>query len=140
MTVEEYADACEALGVSIDDLDSLDEFSSGWDVIEDANAEIKEWDPPEELQEFHEVRVRGFELLVDGLKDVGYIDLMEDFEKAAAGEGEAKTLELMSKFAELEDEMAELADEAVALEDKYNRTKEELSPATREILADADCL
>ena len=140
MTVEEYADACEALGDTLDDLESLDKFSSGFDAMEDALAELKEWDPPEELQEFHEVRVRSVESVLDALKELGFIELMRDFEKAAAEEDGAKTLELMSKMAELGDGMAELEDEMAALEDEVNRTEEELSPATREILADADCL
>ena len=135
MTVEEYADACEALGYSIGgDGESIDEVSSILDAIEDALAELKGWNPPEEIQEFHEVRVRSIELALDALKDLGFIELLQDLEKAAAEEDEAKVvLELMSKMAELEDEVAEL-------EDETNRTEEELSPATREILADADCL
>ncbi len=140
MTVEEYADACQTLGTRMEALEISDEeFSAGFDAAEDALAEIKGWNPPEELEEFHEVRVRSLQTTLDALEDTGLVDLMQDFEKSDA-EDEAKLLELMSKMAELEDEIAEMEDELAALEEEVNRTEDELSPATREILADADCL
>ena len=68
MTVEEYASACQAFGNSFDDLDNFDEdFAAAFDTLEDAVAELKGWNPPEELQEFHRVRVRSIEEVFDAL-------------------------------------------------------------------------
>ena len=141
MTVEEYAAACEGLGDKLDDFGGGDEdLSFGFDAIEDAIAEIKRWNPPEELQEFHEVRVRSLDAAIDALKDTGFYELMEDLEKASQEEDSDKVLELMGEMSELEDEMLELEDEMSELEDDMERTEEDLSPATRAILADAGCL
>ena len=137
MTVEEYAAACEVLGNKLDDLDSV---SSGIDALEDAVAEVKRWNPPEELQEFHEARVRFMDASIDALKDTGLFELMEDLEKASEEEDPDKMLELMGEMSELEDKVSELEDEMAELEEETERTEEALSPATRQILADADCL
>ena len=125
----------------MDDLGSFDDdFSSGFDAIEDAIAEIKQWNPPEELQEFHEVRVRSVDAAIDALKDTGLLELIRDLEKASEEEDPAKVLELMAEMSDLEDKMSEVGDKMSELEDEIERTEEELSPGTRKILADADCL
>lgn len=141
MTVEEYAAACKKLGDKLAGIGGLDEgFYSEFDAIEDAIAEVKGWNPPEELQEFHEVRVRSLDTAIDVLKDTGFVELMQDLEKASEEEDPARILELMDEMSELEDEMAEFEDEMSELDDEMQRTQEDLSPAARKILADADCL
>ena len=137
MTVEEYAAACEELGNKLDDLE-LDSASSRIDAIEDAVTELKRWNPPEELQEFHEARVRFMDASIDALKDTSLFELM--LERAAKEEDAEKLPELMGEMSELEDRMSELKDEMAELEEEAERTQEALSPATRQILADADCL
>ena len=141
LTVEEYADACGALGDDLDSVAGLDEdVSSGLKAVEDAVAEAKRWNPPEELQEFHDATVRSGEGAIKALKETGALDLMREFEKAAEEEDEVKVLELMGRMAELEDDMARFDDQMSALNDEVERAQENLSPETRQILADADCL
>ena len=141
MTVEEYADACGALGDDLDSVAGLDEdVSSGLKAVEDAVAEAKRWNPPKELQEFHDATVRSGEGAIKALKETGALDLMREFEKAAEEEDEAKVLELMGRMAELEDDMARFDDQMSALNDEVERTQENLSPDTRQVLADANCL
>ncbi len=138
MTVEEYAAACEGLG---DSLESFDEdVAAGLDAMEDTVAEVKRWNPPEELQEFHEARVESLDALLDALKDTGFFQLLQDLEKAAEEEDEAELLRLMGEMSELEDAISDLEDLIEESEDEMERTQEDLSPATREILAGADCL
>ena len=141
MTVEEYAAACEALGARFNDLGSFDEdFSTGFDAIEDAIDEIKKWNPPGELQEYHGVRVRAMETALDALQGSGLLDLMQDLEKAAEEEDETKVLELLGDMADLEDRMSQFEDDMAEFEDEIERTQDGLSPETRRILENADCL
>ena len=139
MTVEEYAAACEGLDNRLD-LESFDDVAAGLDAMEDAVAEVKRWNPPKELQEFHEARVESLDAVVDGLKDTGFFQLLLDLEKAVEGEDEAELLRLMGEMSELEDAISDLEDLIEESEDEMERTQEDLSPATREILAGADCL
>ena len=139
MTVEEYAAACEEIGSNFDSVADTD-FTSGFEAMEDALAEVRRWDPPGELQEFHDVTVRAAETLIRALKETGAFDLMREFEKAAEEEDEAKVLELMGRMAELEEAMDQIDDQISELDEEVERAEEKLSPATREILADADCL
>ena len=135
MTVQEYADACEALGDQLEQ----DNVSSGISAIEDALDEVKRWNPPEELQEYHDVGVRGMEATVTALKDTGALELFEEMEKAQEEEDVERALELMEQAAELEDELARFDDQMTELTDELERARENLSPATREILDNADC-
>ncbi len=138
MTVEEYAAACEELGSNLDDVISLTEDSdSTIDALKDAVAEVKSWNPPEELQEFHKVQVRGLNSSLDVLQDTDLLELMRDLEKATEEEDQAKMLEWASKMAAIS---SEIEDEMLELEDEAERVQEDLSPATREILEAADCL
>ncbi len=141
MTVEEYASACEAVGDTLEESGNLDEgFTSGFDAMEDALEEIGRWNPPEELQEFHGVRLRSMEAAIDALEETGALDLIREFEEAAEEEDTDKALELLDQMAELEDEMARFDDQMSALEDDVERALEDLSSETRQILADANCL
>ena len=101
---------------------------------------IKQWNPPEELQEFHEVRIRALETSAKLLEDSGILELMREFEKAAEEEDGDRMLELMGEMAELEDVGQELEDKMEELAEEIERTGEGLSPATRQILEDADCI
>ncbi len=141
MTVEEYAAACEEVSNKFDDVGGMEEdLSSGFDAFEDIITEIKRWNPPEELQEFHEVRIRALETSAKLLEDSGILELMREFEKAAEEEDGDRMLELMGEMAELEDVGQELEDKMEELAEEIERTGEGLSPATRQILEDADCI
>ena len=135
MTVQEYADACEALGDQLDQ----DDVSSGISAIEDALDEVKQWNPPEELQEYHDIGVEGMEATVTALKDTGALELFEEMEKAQEEEDVERALELMEQAAELEDELVRFDDQMTELSDELERARENLSPATREILDNAGC-
>ena len=137
MTVEEYAAACKAISNELNIDMAERDLSSQYAAMDDALAEVKRLTPPEELQGFHEATVRSFEAGMDALKQTGVLEFIQRLEKADEGEvdeiEEAQLVELMGKFAELEDHMTEL-------EEEVERAQEDLSPATREILAGADCL
>ena len=141
MTVEEYAAACEATGDDLNSMASFDEdASSSLKAVEEALAEVRRWNPPEELQEFHDATVRAGEGAINAIKETGFIDLMQEFEKAEEEEDTARLLELMEQMAEVEDAMVRFDDEMSALEDEVVRAVENLSPDTREILAAANCV
>ena len=135
MTVQEYADACEALGEQLDQ----DNVSSGISAIEDALDEVKQWNPPGELQEYHDIGVEGMEATVTALKDTGALELFEEMEKAQEEEDVERALELMDQAAELEDELARFDDQMTELTDELERARENLSPTTRAILDNAGC-
>ncbi len=121
-----------------EDLVSLNEDRI--DALEDVLAEVKRWNPPEELQEFHRFRVRSSDAILEALKDTGLLELMQELEEASEEEDQAKVLSLSAEISELENEMSGLEDDLAEMEDEIERTKEDLSPATRQILADAGCL
>ena len=135
MTVEEYAAACEELSDKFDD-DSIRQFDS----MEVLMSELKRWNPPEELQEFHETRIRSMEVTKNALKDTGFLELIEDLEKASEEDDQVKLLRLQSEMADIEDKMSEFEDEISELQAEAERTQDALSPATLQILADANCL
>ena len=60
--------------------------------------------------------------------------------KAAEEEDQAKVLELLGDMAELEDKMSQFEDDMAEYEDEIERTQDDLSPETRRILENADCL
>ena len=141
MTVEEYAAACEEISNKFDDEGGTEEdLSSVFNVIENVVTEIKQLNPPEELQEFHETRIRSLSTMVDLIEDSGFLELMRELEEASEEEDGARVMELMGEMAELGDKAQDLENEMAALEAETERTEEALSPATRQILADADCL
>lgn len=141
MAVAEYAAACERLGNTFDEVHSLDGyFSSGFGALEDALVELKGWSPPEELQKFHRARVEGTEAVVDALGDAGFPELMQDLETAYEEEDPFKMLALLWEISKLEDMMSQLEDELSQFDHEVDRAQEELSPATRRILEEAECL
>lgn len=135
MTIEEYAAACEELSDRFDE-----DSSSPFDSMEDVLTELKRWNPPEELQEFHETRIRVGEATVDALKETGFLGLVQDLEKAIEEEDQVQVLRLQSEMADMEEKMSELEDELEALEDEGERVIGALPPTTRRILEAADCL
>ena len=137
MTVEEYASTCKELINRIEDTDSLATAFSGIDVIAE---EMKRWNPPAELQEFHDTRVESLETVVDTLKDMAFFELLEELENASEDEDPEKILELMGDIMKLEDELSGVEDKMAEMEQELERTEASLSPATRQTLADADCL
>lgn len=140
-TVEDYAAACKRLGHKFDELDGSDGyFSSGFEVLEDALAELNGWNPPEELREFHRVRLRGTESTVDALRDSGFLELIQVLEKAYEEEDVGKVLSLLGEMLKLKDALSQLEDEMSQFSDEAERAQERLSPATRRILEEADCI
>ena len=140
MTVEEYATACEAIGETLNQSGNFDaDLTSGFDAMEEALAEIRRWDPPEELQESHDVRVRSMDTWLNSFKETGQLDLLREAERAVEEEDGAKVLEVMGRMAELEDEMERFDAQMSALGDEAERAEENLSPETRQVLADANC-
>ncbi len=135
MTVEEYASACEELSDKFED-----DFSFQFDSTEDALSEFRRWNPPEELKEFHETRIRFMEAAINVLKDTGFLELMEDLEKAVEEENQTKVLQFQSELEGIQEKMSEFEDEVSALADEAQRAQGTLSPATRRILEDGDCL
>ena len=137
MTVEEYAEGCTSLGDRFEDLDrSADQ---GLGALEDALAEVKKWNPPEELQEFHNLQVMSLEFLLNALQETDLLQLMQDLEKASEGDAE-RFLELLGDMEELEGQMGELEAQMAELDEAVQRTEDDLSPSTREILSSAGCL
>ena len=148
-TVEDYAAACEGLGHRFDELDGSDGyfsyryFSSGFETLEDALVELNGWNPPEELREFHRVRVRGTQAIVDAMRESGFLvlmELMQDLEKAYEEEDVGKVLSLLGEMLKLKDALSQLEDEMSQFSDEAERAQERLSPATRRILEEADCI
>ena len=140
-TVEDYAAACERLGHRFDELDGTDGyFSSGFETLADALVELNGWNPPEELREFHRVRGRGTEAIVDALRDSGFLEFMQDLEKAYEEEDLGRVLSLLGEMLKLEDAMSQLGGEMSRFSDEMERAQEELSPATRRALEEADCI
>ncbi len=137
MTVEEYAEGCTSLGDRFEDLDrSADQ---GLGALEDALAEVKKWNPPEELQEFHNLQVMSLEFLLNALQETDLLQLMQDLEKASEGDAE-RFLELLGDMEELEGQMGELEAQMAELDEAVQRTEDDLSQGTREILSSAGCL
>ena len=66
--------------------------------------------------------------------------LRGELEEASEEEDQAKVLSLSAEISELENEMSGLEEDLAEMEDEIERTKEDLSPAPCQILADADCL
>ncbi len=142
MTVEEYAAACTSLGDRFDDLDGgfNQGFATGFGALEDALADIKMWNPPEELQEFHALRVSSLESSLDALEETGMLQLMQDIEKATEEGDDERFLELLSNMEDIEGKMGEMEALIAELDEDIQRNEDDLSPATREILASAGCL
>ena len=136
MTVEEYAAACERIGGDLDLESGLDLA----DIFEQAMAELKELDPPEELRELHMARLQGMEAGLDALRDTGMLQLMDDMQEASQEDDQEKVLELLDNMAELEEKAQGFEDEMAVFEDRMAQAEEDLSPDTRRILGEADCL
>ena len=136
MTVEEYAAECASFGSKFVDQG----FASGFGALEDNLAEIKEWNPPEELQEYHNAQIRGLEFSVDALQETGMLQLMQDIQKASEDEDQERFLELLGDLEELEGTTGELEAQIAELAEEVQRAEDDLSPAAREILTSAGCL
>lgn len=144
MTVEEYAAACGEMKDKFEDdssyPDSFSFTSTSVDYIEHVVSESKRLNPPEELQEFHETRIRYGEATIKFLKDTGLLQLIQDLEKAVEEEDRVKLLRLEAQMEDVEDKMSEFDDEISELEDEAERVQDALSPATFRILRGGGCL
>ena len=142
MTVQEYASACTSLGDSFQNLDGgfNQDVSTGFEALEDALFEIKDWNPPEELQELHNLRIRSLESSLDALQETGLLQLMQDIEEATEEGDDERFRELMGDVQEIEGKLGEFEAQAAELEEEIQLAENELSPPTREILVSAGCL
>ena len=142
MTVQEYASACTSLGDSFQNLDGgfNQDVSTGFEALEDALFEIKDWNPPEELQELHNLRIRSLESSLDALQETGLLQLMQDIEEATEEGDDERFLELLSDMEDIEGRMGEMEAQIAELDEDIQRSEDDLSPATREILSNAGCL
>ncbi len=77
---------------------------------------------------------------MEGSKDTGLLELMQELEESSEEEDLVKVLSLSAEISELGNEMLGLEHDIAEMEDEIERTKEDLSPAPCQILADADCL
>ena len=150
MTVSEYAEACgnivERLEESGDIFDSSGDFSSGFDVIDDALSDLKKLNPPQELDRVHTVVVETLQFTSTEFKDVGLFDLMEDMAEMEKDTEELSESEAMKRMADFEErmesvvaEMERLGPEIDRLESELEEAASELSPATRDILDAGRC-
>lgn len=137
MTVEEYAAACKELGQSFDVLQGWEEDNI--EAVERAVSEAKKWNPPADLQEFHEATVRFAEWGLRAFRDAGFFDLMRDLEQAMEEGDQEKISELQDDLSRMEDKIMELGDQADEMTDEIDRVTADLSPTTRELLEDANC-
>ena len=138
MTVEEYATACKELAGYAD---LVPEYFAGEaeEAFERNVSEVKEWNPPAELQARHEVVVRYAELALRVFQDLGVFDLMRDFGRAMEEGDQERMSELQGELSKLEDTIEEWEDEVEELQDEIERITANLSPATQALLQDADC-
>ena len=134
MTVEEYAAACAGLEDQFPSGDSF-EFSS----MEDVLGEIKSWNPPAELEEFHRLNVKAGELTIGALSNSGLLELMEEIEEAQQNEDVERMMELVEEMGQLESGMEELEDEMTDLQNEVDRARQQISPETFGILQDSGC-
>ncbi len=134
MTVEEYAVACAGLE---DQFPSGDSFEFGF--MEDVLDEIKGWNPPAELEEFHRLNVKAGELTIGALSDSGLLELMEEMEETQQNEDVERMMELVEEMGQLESAMEELEDEMTDLQNEVDRARQQISPQTFEILQDSGC-
>lgn len=136
MTVEEYAAAC----VSLDQRFPDDEFElTGFSMLDDIVDEVKSWNPPEELAQFHEVYVRTLDAAFGIFRETGILDLLEDLAEAEQSEDSERMMELFADMAELESEMAGFEAEMAALEEEVSQAVRAISPETRAVVEDAGC-
>ncbi len=135
MTVQEYATACGGLG----DKFRSESLSPGA-ALQDALAEAKKWNPPEELQRLHELQIEGAEAGIKALKDTGLSDLLQEFEEAQQNDDQERLLELMAQMGEAQDGMDALGERMEELEEDHAQAERDLSPETRQILEDAGCI
>ena len=135
MTIQEYATACGGLG----DKFASDSLSPGA-ALEDALAEAKQWNPPEELQRLHELLIEGYEAGIKALKDTGLLDLMQEFEEAQQNDDQERLLELMAEMEEAQDGMDALGEQMEEVEEDIAQAERDLSPEARKILEDVGCI
>ena len=136
MTVQEYATACERLGDNF----AFEDISMDASSLEYALAEAKKWNPPEELQRVHESRVEAVEATLNGLKDAGFLELLQELQEAGENDDQERLLEVMVEVGEMEDSMDALEARMEGLEEDVAQAERDLSPETRQILEDAGCL
>ncbi len=134
MTVEEYASACASLE---DQIPSGDSFEFGF--MEAVLDEIKSWNPPAELEEFHRLNVKAGELTIGALSNSGLLELMEEIEEAQQNEDVERMMELVEEMGQLESGMEELEDEMTDLQNEVDRARQQISPETFGILQDSGC-
>ena len=136
MTVQEYATACERLGDNF----AFEDISMDASSFEDFLSEVKKWNPPEELQRLHKLKIERAEAGIKALKDTGLLDLMQEFEEAQQNDDQERLLQLMVEIGEMEDRMDALQERMEGMEEDVAQAQADLSPETRQILEDAGCL
>lgn len=143
MTVEEYATACEGFGSSLgSQFTQAIRGTEGEEALrsmERAVARAKDWNPPAELQEFHEATYGFAEWSLRALQDIGWFDLTRDLGKAMEERDQERMTEFRHEAFKLKSAIEELEDEADEREDEIERIADNLSPITQGLLQDAYC-
>jgi hypothetical protein len=134
MTVEEYAAACAGLE---DQFPSGDSFEFGF--MEAVLDEIKSWNPPAELEEFHRLNVKAVEFAIGALSDSRLLEMMGEIEEAQQNEDVERRMELVEEMGQLLESAMELEDEMTDLQNEIDRARQQISPKTFEILQDSGC-
>lgn len=142
MTVKEYAVACGAVANEINGITATFERTDVTSInidalestLEDTKREVQEWNPPEELQDFHKINVKTFETSFGLVQEL--LDLMRDMQKATEEDDQDRILEIQDGALTLYMRMMqELSD----IDGEYERELNALSPETSRLLAQQGC-
>ena len=151
LTVREYAEACADLqtGFEDSDLDSMDSaaaVSTVLDYLETTLSNLRNLNPPKELERVHEAMRETYTFIQEFLNDSGIVELAEDVEEWETDAEVLSEAEALSHARDLMERMAEYAEKVEEFESELDELSEnmveaatELSPETLEALEDEGC-
>ena len=137
MTVEEYAAACVKLEQSFPD--SALDGPAGFGELEGIIGELKSWNPPEVLAQFHNTYVPAMDTGFRALRESGVLELMEEIAQAERDEDPERMMELFEEMGALEGAMERFDADMSGLEKELEQAAREVPPQARQVLAGAGC-
>ena len=131
MTVEEYARACGEVAHNLEvdlSVEDPDDFSGAIELLRESMEKLEDLNPPADLERFHELRLKGYDLSLEILDEFGDAEDGYDIEKRME-----RAVLMMAATEGLQEGLMELQKEVI-------EEQERLSLETIDALTSSGCI
>lgn len=142
LSIDEYAEECGDVADELNDAHDIDvyyveDLSEEFEDIKEAVSELKALNPPEDLENLHNLRVDAAELVLEGLEKTNFLDMSKELAEMLEDVDYMDYDDRRDRMEDFEDKWDDRIDE---MGDEFDEYEDRLSDLRQEIREEQDHL